>query len=139
MPDPRTPTGLVGGAAYHAPAGPVSRTEDPRAAYVPRAAPRLSVRADGWVYLNAEAARLLPKTDHTADLRMPIRHGDHWYLDCRPGGLCRLLPVGTSGGVRFRALSRARLLLGSTPGPLLFALEPAGNGLFRLFAESANK
>lgn len=126
------------GARHPQPVGPAMYTHEPRAPYVPRMAARVSVRADGWVHLNAEAALLLPPGDGTADLRTPIRHADNWHLDCRAGGLCKLLPVGATGGVRFRALTRVRALLGVSPGPLHFQLEHVGNGLFKLFAESAN-
>ncbi len=130
---------LPGAGGSYRPPALTPRTEDARAVYQPRTAPRLTVRADGWVYLNAEAARLLPRGDDTADLRAPLRHTDGWHLDCRPGGLCKLLPVGQTGGVRFRALPRVRALLGAAADSRTFELIPASNQLFRLFALSANK
>ncbi len=134
------PTGFVGGPgpAYHPQPTPPSVTEDARGVYVSRGAPRLTVQADGEVRLNAEAGRLLPAGDGTIDLRPPIRERDSWHLDCRPGGHYRRLPVGTSGGVRFKAAARTNAMLGAGSVVLHFGLERVGNDLFRLYTESVN-
>lgn len=130
------PAAFLGGPApYHPPATPLCRTEDAPAAYVPRQPARLTVRADGWVYLNGEAAKLLPAGVYAADLRPPLKPGEPWHLDLRPGGLCQLLPVGQTDGVRFRALGRTRQMLGACAGPLSFCL---GTNQHDLFALSAN-
>ncbi|MGI4864166.1 MAG: hypothetical protein ACRYFZ_09615 [Janthinobacterium lividum] len=124
---------------YHPPATPPSQTEEVRARYVSRLEPRLTVRADGSVHLNAEAARLLPDGDGTIDLRPPIRERDSWHLDCRAGGHYRRLNVGTSGGIRFKAAARTNAMLGIGVEELRFGLERVGNDLFRLYTESVNK
>ena len=135
----QTPQNLLGGGSrYEVAATPISRTEDMRAPYVHRAVARLTVRGDGFITLNAEAARLLPAGDGTIDLRAPIRDRDNWHLDCRPGGHYKRLPVGTSGGVRFKASPRAHAILGACAEVQYFALEHVGNGLFRLYTESVN-
>lgn len=137
--NPITPQSFLGGPAYHAPATPPSRTQEPRVAYVSQAEPRLSVRADGFIHLNAEAARLLPAGDGTIDLRAPIRERDNWHLDCRPGGHYRRLPVGMSGGIRFKAAPRTHLILGACATVLHFRLQHVGHGLFKLYTETVNK
>lgn len=135
----KQPQSFLGGPApYHPPATPPARTEDTRAPYVPRTEARVAVRADGFVYLNAEAARLLPPGDGTIDLRAPVRDRDAWHLDCRPGGHYRRSPIGQTGGVRFKAAIRTNQILGASPGPLHFGLEPVGNDLFRLYTESVH-
>ena len=123
------------------PPAPPQQTEDPRAEYARRTEPVLRVEEDGYVYLNAEAARLLPKNDNTIDLRSPVREGrgDAWHLDARAGGRFARRPVGTSGGVKFRAAALVRLMLGCQSGGLSFELEHVGNGLFRLFPKTGNK
>jgi hypothetical protein len=136
------PTNFLGQnplSSRHPPQVGISRMEEARAVYVTRMAPRLSVRPDGLVCLNAEAARLLPPGDGTIDLRPPIRDRDAWHLDCRPGGHYRRLPVGQSGGIRFKAAARTNVMLGVAAEPLHFGLEHVGNGLFRLYTETVNK
>lgn len=138
---PQPPRALVAGVggAYRPLATTPCRTEDARAPYVARTTARLTVRADGAVHLNAEAARLLPKGDGTIDLRPPIRDRDEWHLDCRPGGHYRRQPVGTSGGIRFKAATRTNAILGVGVSELHFILEHVGNDLFRLYPEAGNK
>jgi hypothetical protein len=126
------PQSFLGGQPYGVPATPISQPQEVRAVYVTRMTPRLSVRPDGLVCLNAEAARLLPPGDGTIDR-------DAWHLDCRPGGHYRRLPVGQSGGIRFKAAARTNVMLGVAAEPLHFGLEHVGNGLFRLYTETVNK
>lgn len=108
------------------------------AAYAPRAVAVLTVRRAGhWVYLNAEAARALPAGhEYTADLRPPARARDGWHLDVRPGGPSTLAPVGTTGGLRFRAPARVHALLSALAPPhaaqLRLALVPTAPGLYAL-------
>jgi hypothetical protein len=136
---PPTPTSLLSSSGgYHPPAFQPTQTQEPRVPYVPRQSARVAVRADGFVHLNAEAARLLPAGDGTIDLRHPVRERDSWHLDCRPGGYYRRLPVGQSGGIRFKAAARTNAILGAAPGPLYFELECVGNGLFRLYTETVH-
>jgi hypothetical protein len=135
------PQNLLGTPSYGShhpqPVGPGSYGHEPRAPYVPRTEPRLTVRADGSVHLNAEAARLLPDGE-TIDLRPPIRERDNWHLDTRPGGHYRRLPVGNSGGVRFKAAARTNAMLGACSEVLHFTLEHVGHGLFKLYPKTGN-
>jgi len=133
------PHALLGGPGYRVLATPVSVTEDARAPYAPRAEPVLSVRRDGQVLLNAEAARLLPRGATAAELRYPVRARDSWHFSCQATDRCRLRPNGR--GLYFRAPLASRELFAGQPPEvrhLQFWLERVAGGLYRLCPVTAN-
>ncbi len=140
-PGPQSYHGAPNLSSYRPAATAVCRTEEARAPYVPRSEASLTVSSDGYVHLNAEAARLLPAGDGTLDLRPPVREGrgDCWQLDARAGGRFPRRPVGTTGGIKFRAATLVGKMLGCLAGPASFIIEPVGNDLFWLFPKTGNK